>query len=143
MEKIVNLGNLGDQVSVKPGYARNYLIPQGKATIATAEKLAEFEKLRVKLEKKAMEEVTAAQARADAIGALTVTIVQKAGGEGKLFGSVGANAIAEAVSNAGQPLTKSEVRLSEGALRHTGDYEINLDLHADVIAKLTLQIIAE
>lgn len=143
MEKIANLGNLGDQVSVKPGYGRNYLIPQGKATLATAEKLAEFEKLRVELEKKAAEEVKTAQTRADAISALTVTIVQKAGSEGKLFGSVGTHAIAEAVTNAGQPLNKSEVRLPDGALRHTGDYEVDLALHLDVVTKLTLIIIDE
>ena len=143
MEKIANLGNLGDQVSVKPGYGRNYLIPQGKATLATAEKLAEFEKLRVELGEKAAEQVKVAQTRAEAISALTVIIVQKAGSEGKLFGSVGTHAIAEAVTHAGQPLNKSEVRLPDGALRHTGDYEVDLALHLDVVAKLALKIIAE
>ncbi len=143
MEKIANLGNLGDQVTVKPGYGRNYLVPQGKATLATAEKLAEFEKLRVELEKKAAEEVKAAQIRAEAISALTVTITQKAGNEGKLFGSVGTHAIAEAVTHAGQALNKNEVRLPDGALRHTGDYEVDLALHLDVVAKLALKIIAE
>jgi large subunit ribosomal protein L9 len=143
LEKISNLGNLGDRVKVKPGYGRNYLLPQRKAVLATAEKLAEFEQRRAELEKKAAEELAAAEARRDALAGVRVTIVQKAGEEGKLFGSVGTHDIAEAATQAGILLQKHEVRLSTGALRQTGDYEIDVQFHSDVVAKLSVSIIAE
>jgi large subunit ribosomal protein L9 len=142
LEKIANLGNLGDKVSVRPGYARNFLIPNGKAVTATAEKLAQFEQRRAELEKKAADELAAARARAEAIGKLAVTIAQKAGEEGRLYGSVGTKDIADAVTAAGAEVHKHEVRLPHGPLRAIGDYEITLHLHTDVNATLALKIVA-
>ncbi|MGY6213750.1 50S ribosomal protein L9 [Methylolobus aquaticus] len=143
LEKISNLGNLGDKVTVKPGYGRNFLVPQGKAVPATAEKLAEFEQRREELEKKAAGELAAAQARADALAQLSVTIAQKAGDEGRLYGSVGTKDIADAATAAGVELHKAEVRLPSGPLRHTGDYEIAVQLHGDVVGKLAVHIVPE
>jgi len=142
LEKIANLGNLGDKVSVRPGYARNFLIPNGKAVTATAEKLAQFEQRRAELEKKAADELAAARARAEAIGKLAVTIAQKAGEEGRLYGSVGTKDIADAVTAAGAEVHKQEVRLPHGPLRAIGDYEITVHLHSDVNATLALKIVA-
>ena len=143
LEKISNLGNLGDKVTVKPGYGRNFLVPQGKAVPASPERLAEFEQRRAELEQKAAADLAAAQARADAFAQLIVTIAQKAGDEGRLYGSVGTKDIADAAVAAGAELHKAEVRLSAGPLRHTGDYEIVLQLHSDVIGKLTVKIVPE
>jgi len=143
LEKISNLGGLGDQVTVKSGYGRNFLIPTGKAVLATPEKLAEVEQRRAELESKAGEDLSLAEKRRDSIEELAISITQKAGEEGKLFGSVGIPDIAEAVSEAGVPVEKSEIRLSTGALRHTGDFEIDVQLHTDVVAKLKLSIVAE
>jgi len=143
LEKILNLGNLGDKVSVKPGFGRNYLIPQGKAVPATPDKVAEFEQRRAELEKRAAEDLVAAEARANAFGALQITIARKAGEEGRLYGSVGTKDIADAVTAAGQELHKSEVRLPTGPLRQTGDYEIALQLHSDVMARLVVRVVAE
>jgi large subunit ribosomal protein L9 len=143
LEKIAGLGNLGDKVSVRAGYGRNFLIPQGKAVAATAEKLAEFEKRRAELEKKAAEDLAAARARADAIGKLTVKIVQKAGEEGRLYGSVGTKDIADAVTAAGVTLHKHEVRLPSGPIRQVGDYEITVHLHSDVDCKVALSVVPE
>jgi large subunit ribosomal protein L9 len=143
LEKIPNLGNLGDKISVRPGYGRNYLIPQGKAVAATAEKLAEFEQRRAELEKKAAAETAAAMARSAALGQLSVTIKQKAGEEGRLYGSVGTKDIADAVTAAGVELHKHEVRLPTGPIRHTGDYEIQLQIHGDVVATLALKVVPE
>lgn len=143
LEKIANLGDLGDKVTVKPGYGRNYLVPHGKAVPATAEKYAEFEKRRAELENKATEEVAAAKIRSDELSKLTVTIEQKAGEEGKLFGSVGTQTIAEAVTKAGVLLHKSEIRLPEGTLRHIGEFEIDIQLHTDVTGVLSLKIVPE
>ncbi|MDF9393153.1 MULTISPECIES: 50S ribosomal protein L9 [Methylococcus] len=143
LEKVPNLGNLGDKVSVRPGYGRNFLIPKGKAVVATAAKLAEFEQRRADLEKKASEELAAAQARAEAISQLSVSITQKAGEEGKLYGSVGTKDIAEAVTAAGVPVERHEVRLPHGPIRLAGDYEITLHLHSDVNATLNLKVIGE
>ena len=140
LEKVTNLGNLGDKVSVKPGYGRNYLIPQGKAVVATAARLAEFEQRRAELEKKAAEQLAAAQARAETIGALSVVIRQKAGDEGRLYGSVSAKDIAEAATKAGVAIEKSEIRLPSGPLRLIGDYEIKVHLHGDVTAILPLSL---
>jgi large subunit ribosomal protein L9 len=142
LEKVPHLGNLGDKVAVRPGYGRNYLIPQGKAVRATAAKLAEFEQRRAALEKKAADDLAAAQARADALGQLSITIRQKAGEEGRLYGSVGVKDIADAVVAAGVELQKSEVRLPSGPLRMTGDYAIKLHIHGDVDATLALKIAA-
>jgi large subunit ribosomal protein L9 len=143
LEKIANLGNLGEKVVVKPGYGRNYLIPQGKAVVATTDKLAEFEQRRAELEKKAAENLAAAKARAEAIAAVTVTIAQKAGDEGRLYGSVGTKDIADAATAAGIAIEKHEVRLPAGSIRHTGDFEIAIQLHGDVVATLPLKVVPE
>lgn len=143
LEKVANLGNLGDKITVKPGYGRNFLVPQGKAVPATPEKLAEFEQRRAELEQKAAADLAAAQARADAFAQMSITIAQKAGEEGRLYGSVGTKDIADAATAAGAELHKSEVRLPSGPLRHTGEYEIALQLHSDVIGKLPLNIVPE
>lgn len=144
LETIGNLGGLGDTVSVKPGYGRNYLIPQGKAVPATESNIAEFEARRAELERAAAEAETAARSRAEAIAALDViTIGAHAGEEGKLFGSVGTRDIAAAVEAAGCAVDKAEVRLPDGALRETGEYVIALQLHADVMAEVTVHVVAE
>jgi large subunit ribosomal protein L9 len=144
LETVGNLGGLGDQVSVKAGFGRNYLLPQGKAVPATAENVAEFEARRAELEAAAAAALTAAEKRADAINGMgTVTITMKAGDEGKLFGSVGTRDIAEAATAAGTAIDKSEVKLPEGALREIGEYEIAVQVHANVMATLTLAVVAE
>ena len=139
LETVGNLGGLGDQVSVKAGFGRNYLLPQGKAVPATAENVAQFEARRAELEAAAASALTAAQKRADAINAMAaVVITMKAGDEGKLFGSVGTRDIAEAATAAGVEIDKSEVRLPEGALREIGTYEVAVQVHANVMAVLNL-----
>ncbi|MHB8473828.1 MAG: 50S ribosomal protein L9 [Gammaproteobacteria bacterium] len=143
LQKVENLGNLGDKVKVRAGFGRNFLIPQGKATTATPANVAKFEARRAELEKSAAETIAAAQARAAALEGLTVTIAAHAGDEGKLFGSVGTSDIAEAVTAQGQELAKHEVRLPAGPFRHTGEFEVELHLHTDVNAKLKLIIVAE
>lgn len=143
LEKIANLGNLGDKVVVKNGYGRNYLVPQKKAVPATAEKIAAFEQRRAELEKMAAEKLLAAQARAAAISKLTVVIAHKAGDEGKLFGSVGTQTIAEAITAAGEEVFKHEVRMPGGVIRHIGDYDIDISLHTDVTVTLPVKIVAE
>jgi large subunit ribosomal protein L9 len=144
LETVGNLGGLGDQVSVKAGFGRNYLLPQGKAVPATAENVAQFEARRAELEAAAASALTAAQKRADAINAMAaVVITMKAGDEGKLFGSVGTRDIAEAATAAGVEIDKSEVRLPEGALREIGTYEVAVQVHANVMAVLNLSIVAE
>ena len=143
LEKVPNLGDLGDTVTVRPGFGRNYLIPHGKAVPATVEKIAEFEQRRAELEKRAAADFATATARAEALAKLEVVIAQKAGEEGRLYGSVGTNDIADAVTALGAVLTKAEVRLPTGPLRQTGEYEIALQIHSDVPAKLTLRIVAE
>lgn len=143
LEKIANLGNLGDRVTIKPGYGRNYLVPQGKAVLATPERLAEFEQRRAELEKAAAEKLAAAQARADAISKLEIVITQKAGDEGKLFGSVGTQNIADAITQAGAKVEKHEVRLPEGVIRHIGEYDIDINLHTDVVVTLPIKVVAE
>lgn len=143
LEKIDRLGGLGDLVNVKAGYARNFLLPSGKAKVANADNIAEIEARRAELEKQAAEAVAAAEARRDQITALKVSITAKSGTEGKLFGSVGNADIAEAVTAAGVNIEKREVRLPEGPIRLAGEYEIALHLHADVDATLQLVIIAD
>jgi len=143
LEKVVNLGNLGDKVNVKSGYARNFLIPQLKAVMATAKKIAEFELRRAELEKAAAEKLAAAQARATALGKIEVVIAHKAGDEGKLFGSVGTHDIADAMTAAGAAVDKSEVRLPTGIIRQVGSYDIDVNLHADVTATVNIQVVAE
>lgn len=144
LENIGNLGNLGDKVSVKSGYGRNFLIPQGKAVPATEANLAEFEARRAELEAQAAAVQTEAEKRAEALNGLgLITIAANAGEEGKLFGSVGTRDIAEAVTAAGIAVEKSEVRLPEGALREVGEYEINIQLHGDVTAIIALAVVPE
>lgn len=143
LEKVENLGGLGDQVKVKAGYGRNYLIPQGKAKPATPENVKIFEERRAELERAAQERLSAAEARRDQLKGLTVTIKAKAGDEGKLFGSVGTADIADAVTAAGVEVERQEVRLPEGALRATGEYEIELHLHTDVDATVAVVVEGE
>lgn len=143
LEKVANLGNLGDKVSIKPGYGRNFLIPQGKAVAATAKKIAEFEARRAELEKAAAEKLMAAQSRAQDLAKLTVVIAHKAGEEGRLFGSVGTQTIADAITAAGVEVQKHEVRLPHGVIRHLGDYAIDLHLHTDVVATVSVKVAAE
>ena len=132
LQKVKNLGNLGDKVKVKPGYGRNYLVPQGKAVNANETNIAEFEKRRSEYEAKANTVLSAAETRKADLEGVTVTINANASPEGKLFGSVGPRDIAEAFSAAGHPLEKSEVVMGEGPLRHTGEFEVHVHLHADV-----------
>jgi len=143
LEKIKNLGALGTKVKVKPGYGRNFLIPQGKAVPATERNVADFEARRAELERQANELHGAAEARQAAIQELTVVVSAKAGDEGKLFGSVGTRDIAEAITKAGQAVDKSEVRLPNGSLRSTGDYEVTLQLHSDVFATVKVTVVGE
>ena len=143
LEKIRNLGELGDSVSVANGYGRNFLLPQGKAVPATKENLEKFEARRAELEKKAADLLSAAEARAAQFAELTITIEAYAGDEGKLFGSVGTKDIADAASAAGVALEKHEVRLPNGAIRNTGEFEVSVHLHTDVDATLNVVITAQ
>lgn len=143
LEKIKNLGALGDKVNVKPGYGRNFLIPQGKAVPATEKNVADFEARRAELEARANAALADARARAERIGALAVVIAAKAGDEGKLFGSVGTRDIADAITKLGEAVDKSEVRLPNGALRSTGDYDIDLQLHGEVSVAVKVTVVAE
>lgn len=143
LEKVENLGNLGDQVKVRSGYGRNFLIPKGKATPATPGNIARFEARRAELEKAAAEALAAAEARKAGLEGLRVTITAKAGDEGKLFGSIGTTDIAQAVTAAGQPVERHEVRLPEGPFRAVGEFEVELHLHTDVNATITLVIAPE
>ncbi|MFC0445284.1 50S ribosomal protein L9 [Pseudidiomarina halophila] len=143
LDKIANLGGLGDQVSVKSGYARNFLFPQGKAVPATQANIKVFEERRAELEAKIAADLAAAEKRAEKINALDpIVISSKAGDEGKLFGSIGTKDIADAVTAAGVEVQKSEVLLPNGTLRETGEYDIELHLHADVFASVKLQVVA-
>jgi len=144
LDKIAKLGGLGDQVAVKAGYARNYLIPQGKAVMATKANIETFDARRAELEAKLAAGLAAANARAEASNALgPVTIASKAGDEGKLFGSIGTRDIADAVTAAGVEVAKSEVRLPNGVLRTTGEHEVSFQVHSEVFAKLTVNVVAE
>ena len=144
LEKVQNLGNLGDKVSVRPGYGRNYLIPQGKAASATPVNLAKFEARRAELEKAAAENLAAAQAREQALRALgSATIVSKAGDEGKLFGSVGTADIAEALAKAGVKVEKQEIRMPYGSLRTLGEHEVAIHLHTDINVAVKIVITPE
>ncbi len=145
LEKVDNVGALGDKVSVKSGYARNYLIPKGKAVFASPENIKIFEERRAELEQQAAEKLAAAEARKAQIAALEdgVTIAHKAGEEGKLFGSVGTTDIVAACAEAGVEIAKSEIRMPEGAFRMTGEYTVSLHLHADVDVDLKVNVVAE
>lgn len=143
MEKVENLGGLGDKVNVRNGFGRNFLIPNGKAVPATEANLVKFEARRAELEKAAAASLAKAQQRAEQIGALHVTIARKVGDEGKLFGSVGTIDIAEALTKAGVAVERHEVRMPNGALRAAGDFEVDVHLHADVNIKAKISIVAE
>ena len=143
MEKVVNLGSLGDVVKVKDGYARNFLIPQGKAKRATEANLKEFEIRRADLEKKAAELLSAAQSRAAKLEGLTVQISRKAGVDGRLFGSVTNADVSEALVAQGIPVQKGEIRMPQGPLKQVGDYPLTLQLHTDVLANITVSVLGE
>ena len=143
LEKIDNLGGLGDRVTVRPGYARNFLIPRGKAKYATAENIAEFEARRAELEKAAAETLAAAEARKEKLDGTEVTITANAGSEGKLFGSVGPSDIARALAEVGAEVEKREVRMPEGPIRQAGEFEVGIHLHTDVNATIKVTVIAE
>lgn len=140
LEKVANLGNLGDQVKVKAGYGRNFLIPFGKAVPATTSNITDFEARRAELEKASADKLTAAQGRASALAELEVTITANAGDEGKLFGSIGTRDIADAITAAGEEVEKSEVRLPEGALREVGEYDVSIQLHTDVTVDVKIVV---
>ncbi|MCK7552310.1 MULTISPECIES: 50S ribosomal protein L9 [Marinobacter] len=143
LEKVANLGSLGDKVKVKAGYGRNFLLPYGKAVAATADNLKAFEERRAELEKAAADKLATATARAEALEGASFTISSKAGDEGKLFGSIGVRDIADAVTAGGTEVEKSEVRLPEGPLRAIGEYDIELQLHSDVTVQIKLVVVAE
>ena len=143
LDKVVNLGALGDEVKVRPGYGRNYLIPNGKAVMATPDNKAHFEERRAELEKASADALTAAQARADQLEGFSVEMSSKAGDGGKLFGSIGTADIAAAITEKGVELAKNEIRMPEGALRNTGEYEVAIQLHTDVATAVKVVIVAE
>lgn len=143
LDKVENLGGIGDKVKVKPGYARNFLIPQGKATRATPENIAEFEARRAELEARAATIIAEAKARAEKIDGLKLVIRAKVGSEGKLFGSVGTVDIAEAAEAVGVTIERSELRLAEGPLRMVGEHEVEVHLHSEVSVPITVVIEAE
>jgi large subunit ribosomal protein L9 len=143
LEKVVNLGALGDVVKVRDGFARNFLIPQGKAKRATRENLAEFEQRRSELEKAQSDQLSAAQERASRLEGMMVQITQKAGVDGKLFGSVTNADIAEALKTQGFEVAKSSIRMPQGPLKNIGDHQLKVALHADVVVTVTVSVLAE
>lgn len=143
LEKVGKMGVLGDTVNVKSGYARNYLIPTGKAVLATADNVKYFEERRAELEKAEAAKLAEAQARADQLAELELTVTANAGDEGKLFGSIGTRDVADLVSATGVTLDKSEVKLPEGPIRSVGEYDITVQLHTDVTSSVHIIVVAE
>jgi len=143
LERVNNLGDLGDEVAVKPGFARNYLIPNSKAVQANKANRAYFEERRADLEKAANEKLTEAQARAEKLAETVVTIMVKSGEEGRLYGSVGTQDIADALVRDSHTVVRSEVRMPEGAIRSLGEYEIALQLHSDVTVEIKVAVVEE
>jgi large subunit ribosomal protein L9 len=143
LEKVVNVGNLGDVVKVKDGYARNFLIPQKMARRATESAKAEFEAKRAELEKAAAEKLSASQAQGEKLSGMTITIAQKAGVDGRLFGSVTNFDIAEALSKQGFAVEKAQVRLPTGPLKTTGEHPVAVALHTDVVVEITIAVVGE
>jgi large subunit ribosomal protein L9 len=143
LQKVANLGNIGDRVKVRSGFGRNFLLPQGKATLATPENVARFEARRAELESLAREHLSSAEERAAAMKDFKLTIHAKAGTEGKLFGSIGTSDIAEELTRAGFKVERSEVRLPNGPLRMVGEHAVALHLHADVDVPVHVTIVAE
>ena len=143
LQRIVNLGTLGETVNVKAGYGRNYLVPQGKALPATAINIEKFEARRAELEKVEAAELATAQTRADALKDVNVIIRAKSGDEGKLFGSIGTRDISDALTKSGLEVDRAEVKLPEGALRQVGEYNVDIQLHHDVTTSILVTILAE
>ena len=142
-DTVQNLGSVGDTVNVKPGFARNFLIPQGKAMPATPEALTAVEARRAELEQQEAEACDAAQAKAEKIEGMAVTVARKAGEEGKLFGSVGTADLVEAIAESGIEVTRHEVLLPDGALRQVGEYDVQVRLHSDVQAQIKVEVVGE
>ena len=143
LDKVENLGAIGDLVSVKPGYGRNFLLPRGKAALATRENIAEFDARRVDLEKASAEDMSAARARADLVGGMELVIPANVGSEGKLFGSVGPIDIAEAFAKVGVEVARSEIRMPDGPIHEVGDFTIGLHLHSEVNADVVVKVVAD
>jgi large subunit ribosomal protein L9 len=143
LEKILNLGGIGDKVKVKPGFARNFLLPQRKAVMATESNVAKFEKQRAELEKKAKEALMLAEARAESLQKLVISITVKATEEGRIFGSVNTRDVVEAIKNAGGQIDKKEVILPKGPIHEVGDHEVRLQLHTDVSLPMIIKVVAE
>jgi len=143
MQKVASLGNIGDKVKVKPGYGRNYLLPQGKAALCTAANLAKFNERRAELEKLAEDEFASARLRAGQLDGFRLKLNAKVGGEGKIFGSIGTADIADALSAAGIRIERSEVRLHSGPIRVVGEHHVKLHMHSDVIVDLPVDIVGE
>ncbi len=140
LEKINNVGNLGDLVVVKPGFARNYLLPSGKARLATPANIADFEQRRAEFEQQQSDQLAASQSRASELEGAAVTVYARAGNEGKLFGSVGTDEIAQAFVAAGKQVEKREVRLPDGPLRALGEHELSLHIHAEIDVAVTVKV---
>lgn len=143
LEKIDNVGALGDLVDVKAGFARNFLLPQGKADVASASNVEAFELRRAELEQQQTESLASAAARAEKLNGLSVTVTSRAGTEGKLFGSIGSEEIRTAIENSGVELEKKEIRLPDGPLRSVGEHPVTLHLHADVNVEVTVVVVGE
>ena len=143
LERVGNLGDLGDEVVVKSGFARNFLIPQGKAVRATRDNRTVFEAERTELERVANEKLGEAQGRAGGLEGMALTVMVKAGEEGKLYGSVGTQDIADAIAAKGVEVARSEIRLPEGVIRAIGEYQVDVQLHSDVIVPIELAVVAE
>jgi large subunit ribosomal protein L9 len=143
LKKVANLGNIGDRVKVKSGYGRNFLLPTGKATLATASHIAKFEAQRAEFEQKAAADLTNAETRAAALNGFRLTIAAKAGSEGKLFGSIGTADVAEALTRNGHAVERAEVRMPAGPIRVTGEQVLTIHLHTDVDVDVTVNIVAE
>ena len=143
LDKVENLGAIGDLVKVKPGYGRNFLIPAGKAALATPANIKEFETRRVDLEKTAAEDLAAAKARAELVTGMALVIPANVGSEGKLFGSVGPIDIAEALEKVGVEVARSEIRMPDGPIHEVGDHSVGLHLHIDINVEISVQVVAE
>jgi len=143
LDKVENLGDIGDMVQVKPGYGRNFLIPSGKAALATQENLKEFESRRAELEKRAAEEVAAAKSRAALVEGMELVIPANVGAEGKLFGSIGPVDIADAFEKVGVEVARAEIRMPDGPIHDVGEFEIGLHLHSDVDIAFKVQVVPE
>ncbi len=143
LDKVENLGDIGDLVTVKPGYGRNFLLPSGKASLATPANIKEFEARRAELEKQAAEEIASAKARAELVQGMQLVITANVGPEGKLFGSVGPIDITDACEKVGVEIARSEVRMPNGPIHEVGDYTVGLHFHSDVNAEITVKVVAD